>query len=105
MAFGRSSTGEGHRGLGSRDAISVLERHQDGDLVVISNTGTVHYKYVGGVRTRIVAKQALDLACQWHYRMVETSPGRPTSMTAINVSTDFTRFPSGRFQKEWRHQW
>jgi hypothetical protein len=51
MAFGRSSTGEGHRGLGSRDAMSVLERHRDGDLVVISNTGTVHYKYVGGVLT------------------------------------------------------
>jgi hypothetical protein len=51
MAFGRSGTGEGHRGLGSRDAISVLERHQDGDLVVISNTGTVHYKSVGGVLT------------------------------------------------------
>ena len=51
MAFGRSSTGEGHRGLGSRDAISVLERHQEGDLMVISNTGTVHYRYVGGVLT------------------------------------------------------
>ena len=52
MAFGRSSTGEGHRGLGSRDAISVLERHQDGDLVVISNTGTVHYQYVRGFLTK-----------------------------------------------------
>jgi hypothetical protein len=51
MVFGRSGTREGNRGLGSRDAISVLERHQNGDLMIISNSGAVHYRYVGGILT------------------------------------------------------
>jgi hypothetical protein len=52
MAFGRSGTGEGNRGLGSRDAISVLERHRNGELAIMSNTGTVHYRYDGGILTQ-----------------------------------------------------
>lgn len=49
MEFGRSGTHEGHRGKGSRDALSVLRKHGDGELVVLSNTGWMRYRYEGGI--------------------------------------------------------
>ena len=48
MEFGRSGTHEGHRGKGSRDALSLLRKHGDGELVVLSNTGWMRYRYEQG---------------------------------------------------------
>jgi hypothetical protein len=45
MAFGRSGTHESHRGKGSRDVLSQLKKHGDGELVVVSNTGWIKYEY------------------------------------------------------------
>lgn len=50
MEFGRSGTRESHRGRGSRDAISVVEKHQNGELAIFSNSGAVQYWYVGGIQ-------------------------------------------------------
>jgi len=49
MEYGRSGTHEGFRGKGSRDALSVLEKHGTGTLYVISNTGWISYDYAKGV--------------------------------------------------------
>lgn len=43
MQHGRSGTGLTERGRGSRDALSVLERHGDGQLTLVSNTGLMRY--------------------------------------------------------------
>lgn len=43
MEYGRSSTRKSERGRGSRDALALLERHGDGDLYVLSNSGYVRY--------------------------------------------------------------
>lgn len=48
MEYGRSGTHEGHRGKGSRDALSLLEKHGVGDLVVTSNTGWMRYSFEQG---------------------------------------------------------
>jgi hypothetical protein len=48
MEYGRSGTRQSERGKGSRDAISVLQRHGAGDLLILSNTGWVRYTYLGG---------------------------------------------------------
>lgn len=45
MEYGRSGTQLAERGKGSRDAISVIQKHGDGELVVFSNTGWMHYEY------------------------------------------------------------
>jgi hypothetical protein len=45
MEYGRSGTHQGHRGKGSRDALSLLHRHGVGELVVLSNTGWMRYEY------------------------------------------------------------
>lgn len=45
MEFGRSGTHETHRGKGSRDALSLLAKHGNGQLAVISNTGWMRYEY------------------------------------------------------------
>ncbi|MFL6673757.1 MAG: hypothetical protein ACJ8LG_10750 [Massilia sp.] len=45
MEFGRSGTHESHRGKGSRDVLSLLKKHGDGELVVVSNTGWMRYAY------------------------------------------------------------
>ena len=45
MEYGRSGTNEGNRGKGSRDVLSLLKKHGDGELVVLSNTGWVRYVY------------------------------------------------------------
>jgi hypothetical protein len=51
MEFGRTGTDEVNRGRGSRDAISVLEKHKEGTLIICSNTGVVHYGYRKGKPT------------------------------------------------------
>ena len=46
MEYGRSGTSQGNRGKGSRDVLSLLEKHGDGELVVLSNTGWMRYEYM-----------------------------------------------------------
>lgn len=48
MQYGRSGTRQSERGKGSRDAISVLEKHGSGDLMILSNSGKMRYSFVGG---------------------------------------------------------
>lgn len=44
MEYGRSGTKQNNRGKGSRDALSVLRDHGQGELTIISNTGLIQYK-------------------------------------------------------------
>lgn len=53
MEYGRSGTRLDHRGKGSRDALSVLARHGNGELFILSNSGWVQYRYANGVQTSI----------------------------------------------------
>lgn len=48
MEYGRSGTKLGERGKGSRDALSVLKGHGQGELLIVSNTGWVSYVYANG---------------------------------------------------------
>lgn len=48
MEYGRSGTRQTERGRGSRDAISVLEKHGAGDLIIVSNTGCFRYGFDAG---------------------------------------------------------
>jgi len=43
MEYGRSGTKEGNRGKGSKDALSVLSKHGNGSLFILSSTGWVEY--------------------------------------------------------------
>lgn len=62
MEYGRSGTNEGHRGRGSRDALSVLEKHQTGQLVVLSNAGWMRYiKNEGQPLDREAGRLGLDI--------------------------------------------
>lgn len=45
MEYGRSGTNQGNRGKGSRDVLSLLQKHGDGELVVLSNSGWMRYEY------------------------------------------------------------
>jgi hypothetical protein len=45
MQYGRSGTHVGNRGKGSRDVLSLLEKHGYGEVVVLSNTGWMKYEY------------------------------------------------------------
>lgn len=45
MEYGRSGTKATERGKGSRDAMSVIEKHGAGELVILSNTGWLRYTY------------------------------------------------------------
>lgn len=45
MEYGRSGTNQGNRGKGSRDVLSLLQKHGTGELVVVSNTGWLRYEY------------------------------------------------------------
>lgn len=45
MEYGRSGTKQTNRGKGSRDVLSLLRTHGDGELVVLSNTGWQKYEY------------------------------------------------------------
>ena len=55
MEYGRSGTKKTERGKGSRDAISVLQTHGAGELMILSNSGWMHYSYLGGKETKKVA--------------------------------------------------
>lgn len=48
MEFGRSRTKDVNRGKGSRDALTVLKTHGNGELFVASNTGWVRYQVENG---------------------------------------------------------
>jgi hypothetical protein len=48
MEYGRSGTREHYRGRGSRDAMSVLEQHRDGQLMITSNKGWMLYSFRDG---------------------------------------------------------
>ncbi|MGA0571160.1 hypothetical protein ACO2Q9_10615 [Variovorax sp. VNK109] len=48
MEYGRSGTHQSERGKGSRDALSVLRKHGNGDLMILSNTGWIQYTYANG---------------------------------------------------------
>lgn len=45
MEYGRTGTHESSRGKGSRDVLSLLKRHGDGELAVLSNTGWMRYEF------------------------------------------------------------
>lgn len=53
MEYGRSGTHETNRGKGSRDALSVLQKHGDGTLHVLSNAGWVMFEYKDGAEVRV----------------------------------------------------
>lgn len=48
MEYGRSGTHQNERGRGSRDAMSILIDHGSGELMIMSNTGWLHYAYADG---------------------------------------------------------
>lgn len=48
MEYGRSGTRQTERGKGSRDAMSVIEKHGAGELAILSNTGWMKYFYQSG---------------------------------------------------------
>lgn len=48
MEYGRSGTRQDNRGKGSRDALSVLTMHGQGELVILSNSGFVRYSLNSG---------------------------------------------------------
>lgn len=48
MEYGRSGTRRSERGKGSRDAISVVQKHGRGELMILSNTGLMQYTFLGG---------------------------------------------------------
>lgn len=49
MEYGRSGTNQGNRGKGSRDVLSLLQKHGNGELVVLSNSGWMRYNYENSV--------------------------------------------------------
>lgn len=53
MEYGRSGTHQSERGKGSRDAMSVLERHGAGELMILSNSGWMHYEFSGGKQRKM----------------------------------------------------
>jgi hypothetical protein len=50
MYFGRTGTKEHHRGKGSRDVLSLVKVHGNGEVTVISNTGWMCYQFAQGVQ-------------------------------------------------------
>lgn len=48
MEYGRSGTKRTERGKGSRDALSVVQKHGAGELLIFSNTGWMRYVFRGG---------------------------------------------------------
>ncbi|MFC3148302.1 hypothetical protein [Piscinibacterium candidicorallinum] len=62
MEYGRSGTRESNRGKGSRDALSLLENHGNGELVVLSGSGGMRYEYRnGGELSRAEIDLAIDI--------------------------------------------
>jgi hypothetical protein len=52
MEYGRSRTRLSERGRGSRDALTLLERHENGELFILSHGGYVLYKRLEGVTSK-----------------------------------------------------
>lgn len=50
MQFGRTGTKEHNRGKGSRDVLSLVETHGNGEVTVISNTGWMRYQFARGTQ-------------------------------------------------------
>ncbi|MDM0018363.1 hypothetical protein [Variovorax saccharolyticus] len=48
MEYGRTGTKKTERGKGSRDALSVVQKHGAGELIIFSNTGWMRYVFRGG---------------------------------------------------------
>ena len=61
MAYGRSGTREGHRGKGSADAMSVIEKHGQGELFVLSNSGWMNYSFQAGKWTEADGALGIDI--------------------------------------------
>lgn len=61
MKYGVSSTKQENRGKGSRDALAVLKSHRQGELLVASNTGWVHYKLKKGATEPDVSSYSLKV--------------------------------------------
>lgn len=53
MEYGRSRTRQDNRGKGSRDALSILDKHGQGRLVILSNTAWVQYYFDNGKQTKV----------------------------------------------------
>lgn len=53
MEYGRSRTRQDNRGKGSRDALSILDGHGQGRLVILSNTAWVQYFFNNGKQTKV----------------------------------------------------
>lgn len=51
MEYGRSGTKRTERGKGSRDALSVVQKHGAGELLIFSNTGWMQYVFRDGALT------------------------------------------------------
>jgi hypothetical protein len=62
MEYGRTGTHEVSRGKGSRDALSLLKKHGDGEMAVLSNTGLMRYVYENGQeRSRLDGDLGIDI--------------------------------------------
>lgn len=57
MEYGRSSTKEENRGKGSLDAQTVLTSHGAGELLILSNSGSVKYSMINGSVTQELARE------------------------------------------------
>lgn len=62
MQYGRSGTKQTERGKGSRDAISVVQTHGAGELIIVSNTGWMRYAFRDGQEcSRDTGELGIDL--------------------------------------------
>jgi hypothetical protein len=61
MEYGRTATQLAERGKGSRDALSVLTKHGNGELMIFSNDGLVRYMCVDGELNEPTVQPALGI--------------------------------------------
>ena len=62
MEYGRSGTKQSERGKGSRDAMSVVQKHGTGELMIMSNTGWMRYTFLHGKEQgRVHGSLGIDL--------------------------------------------
>lgn len=61
MEYGRSGTKQGHRGKGSRDALSVLTKHGQGQLTILSNSGLVQFSLGNGLEKVTMDDIGIDI--------------------------------------------
>jgi hypothetical protein len=76
MKYGISSTSLENRGKGSRDALSVLKQHGRGQLMIISNSGSVSYELSKGseepiVKTSDLGVESMATIVWWRLPIVE----------------------------------